>query len=295
MQKVKCFYHRSDLDGHCSGAIVYDYYKQYQEVEIEMIGVDYIDMNYQYISIINKDDIVVIVDFSFESIDDMKMIQNNCKEFIWIDHHKTAIEKSEKYNFDKCVGLRRIGNAACELTWEYFFPSHVIPQSVYLLGRYDVWDHEDSRVVPFQYGIRLNNTLPTENIWREILYSGSEGSNFIRNIIKDGELILKYEKSQWDRIAKSNCYVINFEGLRALVINRSHINSKFFESQYDSELHDCLITFSLSGDGWKVSLYCPDDKDFDLSKIALKRGGGGHGKACGFTTNDISELLPGNR
>ena len=57
----------------------------------------------------------------------------------WIDHHKTAIEAYEQTT-SRILGLRRVGAAACELTWQEMFPGATTPLAVTLLGRWDVWD-----------------------------------------------------------------------------------------------------------------------------------------------------------
>ena len=53
--------------------------------------------------------------------------------------------------------------------------------------------------------------------------------------------------------------------------------------------HDALCGFYFNGKKWTVSLYHAKHRtDLDLSKIAVKYGGGGHRGACGFTT----EIFP---
>lgn len=141
--KVRCYYHKIDLDGKCSAAIVRRKYP-----DCELIGVDYPDR--PDFDKINPGDTVFVVDFSFEP-DDMRAIAAIAKiDFIWIDHHKSAIEKMESNLMSHVQGKREIGKAGCELTWEYFFPNEPMPIAVSRLGRYDVWDHEIFRVVPFQ-------------------------------------------------------------------------------------------------------------------------------------------------
>jgi len=78
---MKCFYHKSDLDGHCSGAII-----KYFFPECEMIGVDYksvLDFNE-----IGINETVYVLDFSFdrETMDKL----NQKAELIWMDHHKSV-------------------------------------------------------------------------------------------------------------------------------------------------------------------------------------------------------------
>jgi oligoribonuclease NrnB/cAMP/cGMP phosphodiesterase (DHH superfamily) len=74
-------------------------------------------------------------------------------DFIWIDHHKSSIEAAEQIAFGP-RGLRKIGQATCELTWQFLFPTVELPHAVYLLGRCDVWDLEvHSDILPFQFGM----------------------------------------------------------------------------------------------------------------------------------------------
>ncbi len=150
---MKCFYHRVDLDGRCSGAIVKKMYP-----ECEMIGADYNDT--LDLDSIKQGEKVFIVDFSFP-ID--KMIQlSNTAELVWIDHHKSAIEKAHKAGFLSSGGqLLHMGSddpstkkAGCELTWEWIYPREKTPLAVKLLSKYDVWNLKDPLVLPFQYGFR---------------------------------------------------------------------------------------------------------------------------------------------
>ena len=91
-----------------------------------MIGVDYND---DLLSMINSDEIDLIdeevffvVDFCFER-NDMQWLSDVGK-LIWIDHHKSAIEKLKGFY---ALGKREVGKAGCELTWEFFFPEEPMP------------------------------------------------------------------------------------------------------------------------------------------------------------------------
>jgi hypothetical protein len=61
-------------------------------------------------------------------------------DFIWIEHHKSAIEAAEQIAFGP-RGLRKIGRAACELTWQFLFPTVELPHAVYLLedATFGIW------------------------------------------------------------------------------------------------------------------------------------------------------------
>lgn len=118
----------------------------------------------------NKYDKVFVVDVSFG--DRTRFLFDEWEDkgidVTWIDHHKTAIEAVKDYNVK---GKRRIGTAACELTWEYLFDDIETPDVVKLLSAYDVWDHdrfEWSEVLSFQYGMRGYCGLDVDMV-REVL------------------------------------------------------------------------------------------------------------------------------
>ena len=267
---MKCFYHKSDLDGHCSGAIVKKRYP-----ECEMIGVDYNDT--LDIDSISEGEMVFVVDFSF-SVAEMAALDIKAQLY-WIDHHKSAIEKMADYP-RKIAGHTEIGKAGCELTWEYFYADDPMPLAVRLLGRYDVWKHEeDERILPFQYGIRsYEDTLPESSIWSGFF----EGEELLLNeTLSHGETILAYQNTQNAVYAKGMAYEAEFEGHRAIIINRAYGNSQLFDSVYDPEKHDIMIVFGVKPKEFKYSLYSVKP-EIDVSEIAKKYGGGGHAGAAGF-------------
>lgn len=265
---MKCFYHKSDLDGHCSGALIKKVYP-----ECEMIGVDYNDT--LDIDSIDSEEYVYVVDFSF-SLEEMSAL-NDKANLCWIDHHKSAIEKLKE--LEGVEGLREIGQAGCELTWNWMYPEEVMPEAVYLLGRYDVWDHNGLTTLPFQYGMRqFADTLPESPIWHELL---SHNGEVVAEIANRGTTILKYQSKQDAVFAKGMSYEAEFEGLRAIVINKAYSNSKVFDTVYDPERHDIMVMYGVKPGEWKYSLYSDKD-EVDVSQIAQKYGGGGHKGAAGF-------------
>ena len=156
--KTVCIYHSLDLDGWMSAAIVKHWWIRVQnssfiqgitnknyytnpntgEDNIEFIGYNY----GQPIPDLSEYYKVIMCDISFPN-EIMEEIELNCAtdEFIWIDHHKSAIES---VNTDIIInikdddirhinGLRDTKYAACELTWKYFFPNEPMPEIVRLL------------------------------------------------------------------------------------------------------------------------------------------------------------------
>lgn len=268
---MKCFYHSAYLDGKCSAAIVKRAYP-----EIELFPINY-GQPFPFDELV-KDETVIMVDFSLQPFSEMLRIANITSEFIWIDHHKTAIEASENFEI-KFKGIRRIGIGACALTWKYFIDSH-IPTSVELLAKYDVWDPRNPQTLPFQYALRtLDTKVENTYLWEKLFTEGS----WVYNIIKDGESILKYIKAD----NKAKCSALWFEtdldGLNICAANHGPSNGQFFDSIFDEDKFDamCLFYRHPKPSMWKVSLYTTK-KDIDVSKVTKKYGGGGHVGAAGF-------------
>ena len=152
-------------------------------------------------------DAIYIVDLS---VDELMTRPELRDKIVWIDHHKTAIDKwdnSRVRNNDhfgedtKMVGYRLDGVAACRLCWQWFafekgphgdprthpvdsyLPSKqdfidrriTEPELIRLAGEYDIWDHRDPDAKALQFGLRgLNDTEFSELVSKQFSNSGSE-------------------------------------------------------------------------------------------------------------------------
>lgn len=231
----------------------------------------------------NKYDKVFVVDVSFG--DRTRFLFDEWEDkgidVTWIDHHKTAIEAVKDYNVK---GKRRIGTAACELTWEYLFDDIETPDVVKLLSAYDVWDHdrfEWSDVLSFQYGMRGYCGLDVDMV-REVLNKAN------------GETIIEYiiEKNRGEM--KMFSFEADIFGYNAICMNTTELNSTTFESMYDPRKHDLMMPFCWNGRFFRCSLYTTKE-EVDVSALARKAnpGGGGHKAAAGFqlSVEDMMEFL----
>jgi oligoribonuclease NrnB/cAMP/cGMP phosphodiesterase (DHH superfamily) len=270
---MKCFYHSADLDGHCSGAIVLERYP-----DCAMIGINYGDP-FPWNSI-ELGEIVFMVDFSLQPFSDMELLNSLCS-LRWIDHHKTAIDARDvSAERDSFHGVQEVGLGACALVWRTVFPGVRMPYGVQLLAEYDVWKHDDANCLPFQHGMRLEDTLPGSSVWSRVF-----GGN-LADIILRGETVLEYERKQSESYAKSCAFETEFMGLRCLAMNRMLTNSKAFDSVVDPDRHDAMLTFGFRKGRWTCSLYSARE-DVDVSAVALQLGGGGHKGAAGFQCREL--------
>lgn len=276
------FYHSADLDGHCSGAIV-----KMARPDAKLIGIDYGE-DFPW-DMVNSDTKVYMVDFSLQPAEDMIRL-NEVSDLIWIDHHKSAIEA----NPTTIAGQRHNKFATCELCWQYFFSTKETPRTVYLLGRYDVWDKDhpewQSEILPFQYGFRdhFDNTDPKsgkELSWEALLTVNDP--LFVTDIILKGKHVLRKAAVSNKQCVERLAYPVKFEGLNAIACNKGLTNSRLFDSVWNEIKHDIMITYvHVRGKYWTVSLYSTKP-DVDVSVIAKKYGGGGHKGAAGFQCQEL--------
>lgn len=219
-------------------------------------------------------------------------------DLVWIDHHKTSIEKWPS----SIIGCRIDGVAACRLAWQWFkfeglaksIPTLqdykdrkvIEPYSVRLAGEYDIWDRRDPNAETFQYALR---SCDPEPVWKEILNETTEASRIVENMIIGGRLVQTYQKNNDKNLVTKKSYFVQWEGLRFLVLNTGSFNSLTFAALDKPETgHDALLGYMYNGRTWTVSLYHAKHRtDLDLSSIAVKYGGGGHRGACGFTCKKL--------
>ena len=280
---MKVFYHSADLDGICSAAIIY-YYNQGKPCEY--IGINYGDeFPWDIIKPLpsGKNEVVYMVDFSLP-IEDMIKLSSMC-DLIWIDHHITAIKAAKDANFKPFDSLIDNDMSGCELTWQYMF-SDELPEAVYLLGRYDIWQYDDiPECKPFELGMLSYNLKYNSKIWEKLF---REDDDYVGDIVKEGEIIQRYVDNQNIKMCK-NCFEIDFEGYRAICLNGGK-GSPTFDSVYNPEKHDLMLSFFLTKDlKWSISLYSTHD-NVHCGEIAKKFGGGGHKGAAGFETKNLKVL-----
>lgn len=278
--KPICFYHSADLDGKCSAAIVHLAFQG----EVELYPINY-GQPFPWELVQGR--VVIMVDFSLQPYSDMERLARECAGLVWIDHHKTAIAEAVNRPINAQVLLVE-GRAGCELAWQHFFPGRPTPWVVTLLGRYDVWDHRDPEVLPFQYGMRLGDWDPRSPAW-EGLFGGQGRDAVLRETIDLGRDLLTYERQQNEAYISSRGFATSFEGHPAICCNRGLTNSKLFDSAYDPDEHDLMITFCrlpLPARRWTVSIYSTKP-EIDCGELAKRHGGGGHRGAAGFQCDQL--------
>jgi len=274
--KTIVIYHRADFDGLFSREIA----RQAFGETAEYIGWDYGEP----VPEVHIAATLYMIDISVDGL-----MQH--PGLVWIDHHKSAIEKYP----ETIPGYRIDGVAACRLAWQWFnkpngfaLPTKAQyydrtveePHAVRLAGEYDIWDKRDPDTDLFQHALRSCELTPA--LWQELLTAGKR-SAVVLSLLKDGRAVAYAQGKQNESIIKHNGFTVNFEGRCFLACNHARYNSHLFTAGLKPEHEGCL-GFGYDGQGqWRISLYgVPGKPEIDFSPIAVKYGGGGHRQACGF-------------
>jgi len=268
---MKCIYH-ADNDGECAAAIIL------KDFECEAIPINYKDE--LPLDKIDKDEKVFIVDFSLQKPGDWEKLLERTKDVVWIDHHKSAIEKPGPQHNLK--GIRSTEGAGCELTWEYLH-STPMPYGVELTGDYDTWTKKHGEETDlFHFGLMAVDTKPEAPIWSELVGDNSKES--VARVVQMGKTVkVTMDKENAAYLDKWG-FETELDGHSAIACNKGLAGSQLFDS--DPKDHDLMLSFAWDGKQWTVSIYTTNS-EIDASKIAEKYGGGGHKGAAGFQCEEL--------
>jgi nanoRNase/pAp phosphatase (c-di-AMP/oligoRNAs hydrolase) len=217
---------------------------------------------------------VYVVDYSF-SLAEMIAYQDEARSFMVIDHHISAKNDVESlhnhiFNNDK---------SGAYLAWEYFHPETKVPKLIEYISDADIWAHtlpdwqeiesfiysDSSEHFTFEHFQKIHDMLETE-----------DGYSRAKEI---GTLLLSSFKQKVEMYVNL-AELVEFEGHKIYAVNasrdvRSQLGHILAEKTNSFSL---LFTYELGT--WKCSLRSV--KDFDVSTIATKYGGGGHKNAAAF-------------
>ncbi len=217
---------------------------------------------------------VYVLDYSF-SKEEMVACEGVTKKFTVIDHHVSAEESIKglsSFIYDK-------HHSGAYLSWMYFHPAEPIPNLIRYISDSDTWKHtlpdweeieayiysDTGDHFTFSHFEDLHTTLETK-----------EGHAYAKSIGK----MLVSARNQKIKIYTDAAELITFEGYTIYAVNApSEIKSDLGHILAEKSGTFSLI-FNYEKGCWKCSLRSV--KDFDVSEIAKKFGGGGHMNAAAF-------------
>jgi uncharacterized protein len=278
-------YYHDDNDGCCSAAVAGNYYNL-NEFVIRFVAVNYGKESWNEGEIAAAEK-VWLVDFACDRMDEF--VKACGSKLIWIDHHKTAMERFPNlWNSRSIPGIRSIEKSACVLTWEYTHPEDVLPTAaVAYIGDKDMWKFEYAETKAFSAGFNLMVKTPDNTLWDVLLSSGYEDT--VNRMISIGELLLEAQNYKIQK-AFERGVDCTFHNQKARLVNTTGNISELGEFIYKKPEYDIaimwqavedMIVFSLRSDSKN-----PDSPD--CAKIAQQYGGGGHKNAAGFQKKSIN-------
>ncbi len=241
---------------------------------------------------------VLLVDFSYKRPVLMEMAAK-ARSIVILDHHKTASEDLHGFrepapfeewdrnhnplvegDAEPVAALFDMKRSGAGLAWNFFFAGKPRPEFINYIEDRDLW----RKALPNgdEFTIALRSYPQDFTVWDDLVHGGP------RRLINEGQSIQRYYRLRVEEIKRSS-YIANVivdgQILRCGVANAPY----FAASEVAGELCDMegaqfgACYFEVSPGRWQYSLRSRDD--FDVSKVALTFGGGGHKAVAGFTVN----------
>lgn len=278
MKNKVCIYHSVDIDGWMSAAIV-----KRNIPDIELFGWKYGDEIPS--NIYEKDIVMVDLSFPYHEMLNLKN-RNNGTEFIWIDHHISAIKDAVLHGYSDLPGIRDTHYAACEITWRYFIKDRMPFNIIVYFGMYDSFRHKgkeyEKEVLMVQYGARsvIFNINRAISLLNYLFVNPLSDLEHIKHYKQIGEAIYEYLCIE-AREAYAQRFDVIIDNRRFASINKARFNPANFKIDYHTDGYAGVLTFHYENHIFNYSIYS-DYESIDCSVIAKKFGGGGHKGAAGF-------------
>lgn len=224
---------------------------------------------------------VVMCDFAYPK-DLMIEITGAAESVIVLDHHETAeaIIKpmmaqgwvEGEFDMDRCGSM---------ITWEYFHDDPPPPMLLYIQDR-DLWQWEmkHSREIN-EYVLSHEYTFP---VWDELM-----GHTDFENCYLEGRAIRRKKIRDLKELIPATIQPLSYWGKYGAFCNLPYT----LGSDGCDLMLQAMPELDWAGYWWmndkreyKFGLRSRDAEVFSVSKMASRFGGGGHGKAAGFTLSE---------
>jgi oligoribonuclease NrnB/cAMP/cGMP phosphodiesterase (DHH superfamily) len=270
--KFICFHH-NDPDGHASGAIV----RYALGDAVTLIESDYNGTSIIPWDLVEQAEQVIVTDFSFP-VADMQCLAEG-RELVWIDHHKSALAEFAGIA-DHWPGIRDVSEAACVLTWRYFFPHRPVPKAVILVGDRDTWRWAEKDTGPFNESLHSrDHHANNAAFWKPLL---EDDPSTLEKMIEEGVWLREIKLRKVERTMKARSFEVRFEGYRTLAVNTrgsGDVGNYGRDCGYEI-VYAYVDEMRVEGLTTVVTLY---SNQVDVSVVAKRYGGGGHAGAAGFS------------
>lgn len=299
-------YHHNDADGLASAFLIAkECVKKNKEYEL-------IEMDYSKsfpIENITSEDTVYILDYSIEPAEMIKLLRITDK-VIWIDHHKSAIERYKDWSksivypdIELVEGIRQVGISGCALTYLYlegydytsmkeedklnrmYYDFDLAPLYLQLINDWDVWNHNIPETKPFMTALNIKLDISIIADLDEDAYEMTplgrcmigdlERTSLAMQLIHNGDKYIEYRKV-WSEQLRDRYGFTTFiyDADRDRQLEAYVLNIGNANSEFFGgkiNQYDLIISVCFDGERFRYSLY--SNKDYvDCGKLARQFG-----------------------
>lgn len=231
--------------------------------------------------------IIYMLDYAIQPNEIMIKYYNWTKlqgiEFIWIDHHITAIQNLEHYNIP---GVRDNSICGSLNTWKYLTKEEP-PKFLQMVNDFDMWNKEsefsfDKQLIPLAYfveslGLTMNdNTCDLISILKLLLEDNAELEKYVSTF---GKSIYGYVEAQYEKNA-CHIYKANWMNYTCLVVNSTANGSEEFEHHPEVNDVDLLVRWNFDGKLYRYGVFSKKS-DIDVGALCEQHLNGGGHEHCG--------------
>lgn len=264
LKKIVVLYHNDCFDGFAGAWAAWKKFGS----RASYIGLEH--QEYPPSGLQDKD--LYFIDFTY-STEQMKSIQARASRTVVLDHHKSheaAIRLADDFRY----GITQSG---CMLSWNYFYPKSKPPRLLHYIQDHDLFTHH------LPHTREYISYLATQEFHFSVyskIVADFESSAERKKVLELGKLLRKAEQRMVNRTLSFATPVL-FEGMRTLAINSPILYSELANALYSSL--GAPLGISWYFEKGKIHVSLRSDGRVDVSKLALKYGGGGHQGAAGFS------------
>ena len=289
MKNTVILYHKNCMDG--NGAY-YAAYKKYGDEAMYLAVNDRDNMPQELTHLYSQNQNntealksvdVFVLDFCFSQEISLKL-KNDFKKLIIIDHHISS-QEDIKIASEYVYGTDKSG---AYLSWEYFHPNTEIPLLIQYISDGDIWANQ---MPDYKKVLNYIHSPTTKDILTYLDEVSYDIENNFSKVLAIGDMLEDARNSRVNALLETK-QKVNFMGYDVYAVN----GNREMRSEVGHELAKLSGTFGIyfyiSEGKLRVSLRSV--KDFDVSVMAAKLGGGGHKNAsafdCDFDLQTIFDL-----
>lgn len=212
----------------------------------------------------------------------MKKVQKIAKSITILDHHESQEEAIKRAS----VYVYQTHHSGCVIAWNYFFPKKSVPKLLLTVEDSDLF------LCKRPYTRELSAFLWLHDFnfqtWSKLAKEFEQKKTYA-SYVRQGKTLLAGKDKAIEKMVSRNAEEVIFEGYRVIAINTSLYYSEAGNKIYKQWSSPFAISWYYRA--WKIHVSLRSDCGVDVSKIAVKYGGGGHPGAAGFSF-EFKGVLP---